>query len=141
MFAYWLSMIPGIGAVTARKLYEYAGSYEAIYNMKKEEQKRLPFLHAAAASALLEAREELEARALEYDKLEREKITFLLFSDAEYPERLKNIYDMPMWLFVKGRLPEGGRPSAAVVGARSCTPYGRQEAEYVGRLLAAVVLA
>ena len=129
-------MIPGIGAVTARKLYEYAGSYEAIYNMKKEEQKRLPFLHAAAASALLEAREELEARALEYDKLEREKITFLLFSDAEYPERLKNIYDMPMWLFVKGRLPEGGRPSAAVVGARSCTPYGRQEAEYVGRLLA-----
>lgn len=46
----------------------------------------------------------------------------------EYPEKLKNYEDMPEMLYVKGRLPSSGRPSAAIVGARMCSPYGRIQA-------------
>ena len=72
----------------------------------------------------------------EYDRLEEQGVRFILCGEAAYPKRLMHIYDKPMWLFVRGMLPEDAKPSAAVIGARSCTPYGRQEAEYFGRILA-----
>lgn len=75
-------------------------------------------------------------RVEEYDRLEEQGVRFILCGEAAYPKRLMHIYDKPMWLFVRGMLPEDAKPSAAVIGARSCTPYGRQEAEYFGRILA-----
>lgn len=75
-------------------------------------------------------------RVEEYDRLEEQGVRFILCGEAAYPKRLTHIYDKPMWLFVRGMLPEDAKPSAAVIGARSCTPYGRQEAEYFGRILA-----
>jgi len=48
-YCYWLSRSGVIGAVKAKKLLEYAGSFEAIYNMKKQELLRLPFLREGDA--------------------------------------------------------------------------------------------
>ena len=135
-FAYWLSRIEGVGAKRAGKLYEYAGSFEAIYHMDETKLTALSFLGEKTGRAIAAAREQLEQRRAEFEGLDRQGISLLLAGEAAYPRRLKNIYDMPVWLFVKGRLPAGDRPCAAVVGARSCSPYGRQEAEYIGRLLA-----
>lgn len=57
-------------------------------------------------------------------------IRILTIQDAEYPARLKNIYDPPCLLYVKGRLPAFDETVAiAVVGTRDCTPYGIQCAE------------
>lgn len=53
--------------------------------------------------------------------------------DAAYPGRLKNIYDPPCLLYVKGRLPVFDEELAvAVVGTRDCTPYGVACAEKLG---------
>ena len=41
-----------------------------------------------------------------------------------------------MGLFVRGELPDEERPAAAVIGARNCTNYGKQEAEYMAAELA-----
>ena len=56
-------------------------------------------------------------------------------SSPEYPEKLKNYKDMPERLYVKGRLPENDRPSAAIVGARMCSPYGRIQAFHYAKAL------
>ena len=135
-YAYWLSRVNPIGAVKSRKLLEVAGDYETIYNMKKESLETLSFLSETDRKFLLEARANLGRREQELEKMEAEGIRMLLPSEEEYPERLKNIYDMPACLFVKGDLPEDRVPSAAIIGARSCTAYGRQEAEYLGKMLA-----
>lgn len=50
------------------------------------------------------------------------------YYSQEYPEQLRNYPDMPKKIYVKGRLPVPGQPSAAVVGARMCSPYGRIQA-------------
>ena len=134
-FAYWLSRVSLIGAVKAGKLLKQAGSYEAIYNMKKEHLDMLSFLREPEKQLLWEARELFSLRCREADAMEQEGIRILLPSDKEYPERLKNIYDMPQWMFVKGGVPRDDIPSAAIIGARSCTAYGRQEAEYLGKIL------
>lgn len=60
-------------------------------------------------------------------------IRILTMQDAEYPGRLKNIYDPPCLLYVKGRLPAFDEEAAvAVVGTRDCTPYGISCAEKLG---------
>lgn len=134
-YAYWLSRVNGIGAVKAGKLLNQERSYEAIYNMKKEKLEQLLFLGKQDKKAFWEAKEDLSLRCREADEMDKKGIRLLLPSDQEYPERLKNMYDMPQWLFVRGTLPDEQRPSAAIIGARSCTSYGKQEAEYLGKLL------
>ena len=42
-----------------------------------------------------------------------------------------------MGLYIKGELPAEDRATAAVIGARNCTAYGRETADYMGRELAA----
>ena len=47
------------------------------------------------------------------------------FRDEKYPERLKVCENMPEQLYLKGVFPENQKPTAAIVGARMCSPYGR----------------
>jgi len=53
--------------------------------------------------------------------------------DAEYPGRLLKIPDPPKELYVRGKLPEEGRPSVAVIGARECSEYGSYIAGRLGK--------
>lgn len=53
----------------------------------------------------------------------------------EYPEKLKNYGGMPEVLYIKGRLPDPKKPAIAIVGARSCSPYGRIQAFRFARTL------
>lgn len=58
--------------------------------------------------------------------------------DEEYPEALLALPDPPAWLFVRAReFPPAALAVAAIVGARNCSPYGREVAESMGAGLAA----
>ena len=59
------------------------------------------------------------------------------YSCAEYPERLREIYDPPPVLWIRGDVKLLSRPSIAVVGTRHPTPYGTGIAEMLSRDLAA----
>lgn len=64
-------------------------------------------------------------------------LRILTFQDAEYPDRLRNIYDPPFLLYVRGHLPPVDEEVViAVVGTRSCTPYGEACGEKLGYGLA-----
>ena len=101
-YLYWLCRVDGIGAVKSGKLLEYAGSFEEIYNMKKQVLETLPFLRGQDAEHIQEAKALFEKRCREYRELRKNGIRFIMAGEPEYPRRLENIYDMPMWLFVKG---------------------------------------
>ena len=59
-------------------------------------------------------------------------------ADPEYPERLLDLPDPPPCLFIRGRPPLGPADVAiSVVGARACSPYGREVAEGIGAGVAA----
>lgn len=66
-----------------------------------------------------------------------EPYRYLHSYDPDYPEKLKTLADCPTGLYVKGNLPDPTRKSVAIVGARSCSPYGRQSAAGFARVLAA----
>ena len=62
---------------------------------------------------------------------------FVLPGEPEFPPQLLDLADPPGWLFVRGRpLHELGSTAVAVVGARNCSLYGREAAEWIGGGLA-----
>ena len=61
----------------------------------------------------------------------KEAIHFLMYEDALYPKRLKEIYLPPVVLFYKGRLELFNRLSIGIVGARNHTPYSKEALEYL----------
>lgn len=63
--------------------------------------------------------------------------TIMSYGAAEYPERLKEIYDPPPVLWLRGNAKLLARPSLAVVGTRHPSPYGAGVAEMLARDLAA----
>ncbi|MCD2492396.1 DNA-processing protein DprA [Lacrimispora sp. NSJ-141] len=63
-------------------------------------------------------------------------ILFIPLCDENYPKRLLSIPGRPLGLFIKGGLPSDDRPSAAIVGSRNCSYYGRSMAEDLGKALA-----
>jgi DNA processing protein len=66
------------------------------------------------------------------------RIRWVPRSSDSFPRSLAAIFDAPLGLFVRGDLPSEllDAPSVAVVGARSCSPYGAHVARSVGRELA-----
>lgn len=64
-----------------------------------------------------------------------ERIRQISSKSAEYPQKLNNYPKMPEILFTKGNLPDAKKPTAAIVGARACSPYGRIQAFRYARIL------
>ncbi len=56
--------------------------------------------------------------------------------DDDYPNRLKDIYDPPALLYVRGELRREDELAVAIVGSRKTSPYGRWITEKIGQDLA-----
>lgn len=78
-------------------------------------------------------RRELDSAMDILGKCEQEGISIITLQDAAYPRRLQNIYDPPVALYVRGRLPSiDEEPAIAVIGTRGPTPYGVKMARRMG---------
>jgi DNA processing protein len=73
----------------------------------------------------------------EWEKVVQQGGSIVTLACAEYPERLREIYDPPPVLWVRGSIELLSRPSIAVVGTRHPSPYGTGVAEMLSRNLAA----
>lgn len=62
----------------------------------------------------------------EWERMRRENVSVILSGDSQYPTLLKELYDAPFALFVRGRLPNTWSTALAVVGTRRLTTYGMQ---------------
>ena len=91
---------------------------------------------ATAAQFIFDGKARAAAEA-ELARVAAQGATVVSFGCPEYPERLKEIYDPPPVLWVRGRCGLLSRPSIAVVGTRHPTPYGSGIAEMLSRDLAA----
>ena len=130
-FWLWLTNLPGLTNQTRLALLRHFGTPEDIFYSDPEEILLVEGMTRSQA-ALLENRKLDTAERILAD-CQRLDHHILTIQDAAYPSRLKNIYDPPCLLYWKGRLPAFDEEAAiAVVGTRSCTPYGVDCAEKLG---------
>ena len=122
-----LSLTPSLGASRCRRLVEHFETVENVFRASLTELEAIG-LDAAAAQAIalgksLEQANDALARAAQVGA------RVVPLSDSEYPARLKQIYDPPVVLYVRGDVSILSRPGIAVVGTRHPTPYGIGMAE------------
>lgn len=132
----WLAELPGLRNPSKLALLRHFGSPEDIFLADREEL--LLAEDVPADQAELALNRDLSAADRILADCQRLNLRVLTIQDAEYPRRLRNIFDPPLLLYVKGRLPAVDEEAAvAVVGTRKCTPYGIASAERLSRELSA----
>ena len=132
----WLTELPGLTNQTRLALLRHFPTPEDVYYADPEEVLLTEGITREQAK-LLEDKDCSGADRILAD-CQRLNVDILTIQDAGYPNRLRNIYDPPCLLYVRGRLPAfDDEASIAVVGTRDCTPYGVSCAEKLGYGLAA----
>ena len=132
----WLAELPGLSNQPRLALLRHFGSPEDVFFADREELLLAEDVPKKQAQLALNRDLSIADRILADCQRLGQRI--LTLQDAEYPQRLRNIFDPPAVLYVKGRLPVVDEEAAvAVVGTRDCTPYGVSCAERLSRELAA----
>ncbi len=127
----WLSQRAGIGSRTAIQLLAHFGTPERIYFAGENELRITGILSGPLYTAFTD-KDITKARII-VDKCDENNFRIITINDAEYPERLRNIYDPPILIYVAGHLPIIDEEAAvAIVGTRKCTIYGTKTAERMG---------
>jgi DNA processing protein len=135
-YLFWvaLAVTHGLGPRLAARLLREYGTPEAIFRapLTELEALRLPSPVAQSIASqvpLKEAEKELErTKAL--------GAQFVHWEEPDYPALLREIYDPPPLLYVRGHRELLTRHMVAIIGTRRPTTYGNQMAERLGRDLA-----
>lgn len=132
----WLAELPGLRNQTRLALLEHFGTPEDIYYADPGEVLLVENMTREQADLL--ENKSLEAADRILGDCRRLRLRILTIQDADYPDRLRNIYDPPCVLYVKGHMPAFDEELVvAVVGTRDATPYGVKCADKIGGQLAA----
>jgi DNA processing protein len=128
---YWVgfSLVPGIGRVKLTQLENYFDSIEAAWQATPVDLKHSG-LDTSSIHAITSWRPKISLEA-EMEKLDRYGVKVLTCHDPDYPSRLKEIYDYPPLLYIRGSLLPEDEWCLAVVGTRRATVYGRQVTEEI----------
>ena len=128
---YWVgfSKVPGIGRVKFGSLENYFGRLENAWAATSTELKQAG-MDRASVRHITDYRTKISLDE-EMEKMERFNVSVYTCHDSAYPGRLKEIYDYPPVIYVRGSLIPEDEWSVAVVGTRRATVYGRQVAEEI----------
>jgi DNA processing protein len=126
---YWVgfNIISGIGRVRFAQLENHFGTLENAWQSSTGELKKAG-LDSKTVQAIIAERPKISLDD-EMEKLERFGVKVFTYHDDGYPARLKEIYDYPPLIYVRGSLLPQDDWCVAVVGTRKATAYGRQVAE------------
>jgi DNA processing protein len=130
-----LALTPGLGATRARRVTEHFGTVEALFRASLTELEASG-MQAVSAQSLGTGRS-LELAYEEMARASAAGVKVLGLEDSAYPAQLKQIYDPPLVLYVRGNVAAVSQPGIAMVGTRHPTPYGSGMAERLGCDLAA----
>ncbi|MFN8898614.1 MAG: DNA-processing protein DprA [Pseudomonadota bacterium] len=129
-FEAWFRLLatPGVGRVTARRLLAACGSPDAVLRAPRATLQALT--GAAVAHAVGAADAAIDERLVQAQRwlAGGPARSVLTLGDPAYPARLLQTADPPLMLYVEGALPALSAPALAIVGSRSATAQGLDNA-------------
>jgi DNA processing protein len=134
--SYWLALAltPGLGPTRVKKLVEHFGAAERVLHASLTELEATG-MQAVSAQSLATGKS-LELAQQELFRASECGAKIIVLDDPAYPPRLKEIYDPPVVLYVRGDVDLLAKPGIALVGTRHPTPYGLGMAERLSSDLA-----
>jgi DNA processing protein len=125
-----LSIIPGIGDVLTKNLISYCGSAKAVFQNNKSKLSKIPGVGFKTAS-LISSQPYLSEAEKELKEAEKQNVKILFYTDKNYPERLKQVYDAPPLLYFKGNCNLNSLKVISIVGTRLASGYGKEVVEEI----------
>lgn len=120
----WMTEVASIAPQKGVKLLEAFGSAKAVWQASDAQLAQCVKLEAGEKQRL--KNHSLAKPNLILARCKLQNIRILPIWEEDYPDRLRNIYDPPLVLYIRGKWPDFNRlPAVAVVGQRKATPYGR----------------
>src|ERR1017187_10483659 len=132
-----LNLIEHVGPVRARLLLEQFGEAPKILAASKSALLRVRNVGEETAEAISTWEKTIDLGG-ELKRISDFGCHALIQSDGDYPEMLRQIYDPPLVLYVKGALTAKDRSAVAMVGSRMTTHYGLETARKLAYQLAYV---
>lgn len=134
---YWLalSFISGLGSTLIRRLIDRFETPERVFHASKRELLEIEGLGEKLIEKIKNGPEEKLVEN-ELSLLKGVGGDIITIKDVNYPKRLKEIYDPPPILYIRGSLKEDDELAISIVGSRKTNPYGRWITEKISRELA-----
>lgn len=126
----WLSLIKGLGSIGKQRLLQSYKTPKEIYNLPKEELRKMKGIGENIINSITskQNKEKLK-RHMEY--MMKEEIDIITIQDKEYPKALKEIYDYPPIIYIKGdKEALNIQTNIAIIGCREYSKYGKECAIY-----------
>ena len=130
-----LNLIENVGPIRVRQLLEYFGEAPAILRASRQQLLQAKGIGEETANAIA-AWEKTVDLAAELKRIEEYGCRILTQQDEAYPPLLRQIYDPPVVLYVKGQLLPKDKNAVAMVGSRMTTHYGIEIARKLAYQLA-----
>jgi DNA processing protein len=124
-----LSLVSGIGPSRMRALLAHFDAPSAVFQASRSTLTQVDGVGDQTAEAILTFD---DRNAVQQEMARAEELGATLISpwDDRFPEHLREIYDPPGFLWMRGTLPQVARPMVTIVGTRRCTDYGRAQAHH-----------
>ncbi|HOY03770.1 MAG TPA: DNA-processing protein DprA [Saprospiraceae bacterium] len=125
-----LTLVPQVGAMTAKNLVSYCGSAEGVFKASRRELLKIPGIGTVVTDSVLAA-STLHIAEREMEFLENNRVNAVFYTDEKYPSRLKQCPDSPVMLFFKGSSVQllNSERIVAIVGTRQPSDYGKAVCE------------
>lgn len=121
----WISKIKNLGSIKTQRLLKEYETPEKIYNLEKDMLIKIDGIGEKLASEIVNEKYKANLEE-EVEYLKRNNIELVTIKDKKYPQKLMEIYDMPICLYIKGNSEILSEFSIAVIGCRENTKYGEQ---------------
>lgn len=122
-----LALTPRLGPTRARRLAEHFGGAGNIFRASLTELEATGIQTVSAQS--IGTGQSMELAHDEMGRVAAAGVSIVCLDDSTYPSQLRQIYDPPLILYVRGNVEAIVQPGIAVVGTRHPTPYGLGMAE------------
>lgn len=132
----WLSLIKGLGSRKKLELLQEYGNPKKIYNLTESELLKVRGIGKELAKKILDKNiKEQIYKHIKY--MQKYEIDIISINDKKYPQILKQIYDPPISLYIKGNIEILNGKNIAIVGCRNSSKYGEEAAKYFAYNLSA----
>jgi DNA processing protein len=132
-----LNMVDGVGPIRVRALLDRFAEPQAILAASKSDLMQVEGVGEEVARSVTSWREQVDLDA-ELQRIETGSVRVVTRDDAEYPKNLREVYDPPIVLYVKGEMSGRDALAIAIVGSRRTTLYGQEMARKLAFQLARV---
>lgn len=128
----WLASISNIEVPIKHKLINCFKTPYEVYNVSRNVLEKYGY-EAVTIDKIIDAKK-IDVSYIK-EEMYNQDIKFISYNDNDYPEKFRNIYNPPLGVFYKGKL-QCDKPSVAIIGARTCSEYGKEITRQFAKKLA-----